>query len=159
MPHPTLGGDWVESLKLLSGQGMLWDIVVSGASLRDWEAALAALREAAKTDRDIDLAEDISEPVDVAFHRSGMDRRLVVKLGGAEAHAHFFSEDEIEFDVDPRTLTQQDGPALLSFMKLLATSTNRRCLLTPENFHHRPLLVYEPVPDTFSLHDAAHADE
>ena len=157
MPRNALRDDWLDTLKLLTGQQMLWDVVVEGTSLREWDDALSAIREAAGREHDISLVEDIDVPLDLVFRDQATNRRIVVKLLDAEAHCHFSSPDEIEFDVDPRTLTRQEGPALLALMKILASSTGRHCLLTPENFHHRPLLHVDPASGTIVLHDEERA--
>lgn len=44
MPDCGIREDWVDVLKEMTRQEMLWDVVVSGASLRDWEIALGELR-------------------------------------------------------------------------------------------------------------------
>jgi len=124
---------WIDSLKLQTGPGMLWDIVVEGASIRQWERALEAIRAVTHDDSEIRLIEDTDAPLDLVFGDEAIDRRLVIRLGEGEAHCHFFSPDEIEFDVDPRSMTSKSEHALLTLMRTLGMSTNRLCRLTPEN--------------------------
>ena len=137
---------------------MLRDVVVSDAQGSDWDLALATLRGASESDDAIQIIEDIEGSAvdafadDGVFLGDGVPRRVLVKLAGeADAHAHFFAVDEIEFDVDPRELSPRSGPALLRFMEILATSTSRPCLLTPENVHHRPMLAFDPTSGAFSM--------
>ena len=55
-------------------------------------------------------------------------------VGDAQVNCHFFVEDEIEFDLDPREVT---GPnqveAIVGFMTLLGDVTGKAVTLTMEN--------------------------
>ena len=126
--------------------------------MSDWDRALSAVRRASESDSAIQVVEDIEGSAanafgdDGAFRGDGVQRRVLVELAGeAHAHAHFFAAHEIEFDVDPRELSPRSGPALLRFMQILATSTSRPCLLTPENVHHRPMLAFDPTSGMYSM--------
>ena len=155
-PH-GLDETWLETLREREDR-MLWDVVVTHVHASDWDRALSALRRASESDTAIEIVEDIDGSAADAFGvdgtglDDGVQRRVLVKLAGeAEAHAHFFAVDEIEFDVDPRELSARSGAALLRLMKILAISTSRPCLLTPENVHHRPMVAFDPTSGMFSM--------
>jgi len=62
------------------------------------------------------------------------DQLLSVDLHGPIANTHFFTETEIEFDLDPgEVASQRELDAVLQFMHLLANATGRETILTPEN--------------------------
>ena len=61
---------------------------------------------------------------------------------------HFLSDDEIEFDVDPRELQGQDRlDVLCSFLRIIGSKLNKPVVVTPENTPDRPLLTYTPSDD------------
>ncbi len=60
-------------------------------------------------------------------------------------NCHFFGDNEIEFDLDPREVT---GPAQIDavsgFMKLLAQTTGKMAILTYENAKEEIILSVTP---------------
>jgi hypothetical protein len=63
---------------------------------------------------------------------------------------HFFSEGEIECDIDPREVTSQaDLDAVLSLMRQLGDATKKQVILTYENCSNSPLLSYLPTTQEF----------
>jgi hypothetical protein len=74
-----------------------------------------------------------------------MDRRLSVDFAGVIANCHFFTQEEIEFDIDPREVKgQSELDALFGFMHLLADSVGKQCVLTPEDFRETVILRVVP---------------
>src|SRR5581483_11032728 len=59
---------------------------------------------------------------------------LRLNVGGLWVNCHFFQDDEIEFDLDPREVTdEQRYEALMGFMVDLGRATGRRVVMTPES--------------------------
>ena len=59
---------------------------------------------------------------------------LMIIVGGARVNCHFFTVEEIEFDIDPREIIGPDEAlAIADFMKLLGETTAKDVILTPEN--------------------------
>ena len=124
------------------------DIYVLGTSIEHWQLALDALRSSSFRTRYFrDRVESPLPPTAAeAFPEPGFaDRLLSVDLRGPIANAHFFTETEIEFDLDPREVcSQRELDAVLEFMQLLASATGREAILAPENQQHIPIFRVRP---------------
>jgi hypothetical protein len=113
------------------------DIVVFGTDLTDWQRMLDGIRSAGyefvyyRADEPTELPAKACD----AFPLSGeCDRRLSVWFAGVLANCHFFTEEEIEFDIDPREVKgQRELDALFGFMRCMAKSVNKDVVLTAEN--------------------------
>jgi len=120
------------------------DIYVLETSIADWQSALAALRDSAFDLRYSVAGETAPLPPEAsaAFPMKGMgDRLLQVKAGGVTLNCHFFLDEQIEFDLDPRQVAgQTDLDAILTFMNVLADACRKPAVLTPENLEDRPIL-------------------
>lgn len=124
------------------------DIYVLDATLADWQAALELLRawdprprfytggEAARLP---DLAKALF-PTDPDAFRSTLE----FDVEGLQLNCHFFSDDEIEFDLDPREVNASRFEALCGFMRLLATAVGKPVLLTHEN--ERSSVILRSLP-------------
>ena len=74
---------------------------------------------------------------------------LQVTVGNMHLNCHFFCQDEIEFDLDPRELqSEEDLDALAGFMSILANETGKPAILTHENTQEVVILT---VPPWFQL--------
>ena len=128
---------WPEAQAEFYRDGSLRDLYVLHTTMDDWQRTLDALR--ASDLRCQYLRAKRPEPVPRsavdAFPEAGYaDRLLRVDLGGLFANTHFFTDAEIEFDLDPREIHGQDHlDSVLAFMRLLASATEKEAILTPEN--------------------------
>jgi len=124
------------------------DIYVLGTSIEHWQRALDALRSSPFQMRYVRAAIECPLPSGAAeaFPEPGWaDRLLSVDLHGPIANAHFFTETEIEFDLDPREVgSQRELDSILQFMHLLASATGREAILTPENQEHIVIFRVRP---------------
>src|SRR2546430_276629 len=95
------------------------DICVFRTDIADWQRMLNAIRSAGYTIAYFRDDEPTELPVDVsqAFPIPGeYDRRLSVSFGEVLANCHFFTVEEIEFDIDTREVKgQQQLDALVRF--------------------------------------------
>ncbi|MBI3409427.1 MAG: hypothetical protein HY040_13885 [Planctomycetes bacterium] len=113
------------------------DICVFRTDISDWQRMLDAIRGADYTvvyfrnDEATQLPGDASR----AFPPAGeCDRRLSVWFADVLANCHFFTVEEIEFDIDPREVKgQQQLDALFGFMRCLAQAVGKETVLTAEN--------------------------
>jgi hypothetical protein len=114
------------------------DIYVLNTDMAGWQRMLDGLRAAqyeVSYFRENKLAE-LPHRAQDAFPLEGWcDRLLSVRFCGVLANCHFFTPDQIEFDIDPREVASQaqlDG--VLGFMHSLAESVGQDAILCPENW-------------------------
>jgi len=113
------------------------DIYVLNTDMLAWQRMLDGLRTARydlsyfRESKAAELPSCAEEP----FPLEGeCNRRLSARFCGVLANCHFFTKDEIEFDIDPREVfgqSQLDG--LFGFMRCLAESVGKDAILCPEN--------------------------
>ena len=91
-------------------------------------------------------------PTDVSliFEDADHSHLLRFNLGGPTINTHFFVEDEIEFDFDPREITSQsDLDLVLNFCASIAQNIERDIRITPENVSDVIYLLYSVEQETW----------
>jgi hypothetical protein len=67
-----------------------------------------------------------------------------INLNGIDINCHFFTDQEIENDVDPIQIkTIEDHNRLLDYLQTVSTALNKRIILTPENSRNYVLIECE----------------
>jgi hypothetical protein len=133
MRKPT----WEAVRDVFAVDGGLRDIYVFDTGMDDWQRMLEQLdaagyqlrsfRDGQPTELPTNAAEEFSD-------RNECSRMLSVFFDGVQANSHFFSPEEIEFDLDPREIRAQEQlDAIIRFMHFLANTTEKESVLTPEN--------------------------
>ena len=143
---------WEKCKEDFRSDGSLRDIYITPASLSDWRALYPLLRDSAEAEYSVDgVVQSPPDSVEEAFAvRQSANPMLRVKVGRATIVFHFFSEEEVECDVDPRQIASQaDLDALLCFIRQLGDATNKRVVVTPENVSNEPFISYEPDSKAF----------
>ncbi len=135
---PALDGiDWDIVAQEFAFDGSWRDIYVFDTDLQAWQHVLDRLRQAPYEllYQSAGASTDMPTAATDAFPAEGEDTRMLsVYFAGVQANCHFFTRDEIEFDIDPREVQGQSQlDALLAFMHLLCDATGRDAVLTPEN--------------------------
>ena len=118
--------------------GSLRDIYVFDVRLEDWTAVARFIVGQGYRIEFSGAWTQPTFPSDMArLFLSGPESELTllsIDVSGVQICCHFFSQDEIEFDLDPDDV--QDGSrlaALFEFMKGLADALGKDVVLTPEN--------------------------
>lgn len=113
------------------------DIYVSGTTIADWQRMLTAIRSAGyrltyfRADQPTEMPTNAGDAFPLPDE---CDRRLSVWFADVHANCHFFTVEEIEFDIDPRAVKgQEELNALFGFMRCLAQATDKEVVLTAEN--------------------------
>jgi hypothetical protein len=124
------------------------DIYVFGATIADWQRMLEVIRSAGyrltyfRADQPTELP---TKAADAFPLPDECDRRLSVWFADVLANCHFFTVDEIEFDIDPREVKgQQELNALFGFMRCLAQATDKDVVLTAENMPELTIFRVSP---------------
>jgi hypothetical protein len=129
--------------------GSLRDIYVSGMSPSTWADFLAGLREWGYALRYTEDGTDAPLPdtVEAVFRRrQEISPLMAIHFAGIQINCHFFIDDELELDLDPREFHGQEQlDALVLFMERIAQRVKGPIRLTPENDHEAfPYLVFDP---------------
>ena len=138
--------------------GSLRDIYISPATLADWRAIYPLLRAFPAVEFSVDGVVQPPPPtVDQVFAvRSSASPVFRFRVGRALVVFHFFSEEEIEWDVVTHEISSQtDLDALLGFVRQLGDATHKRVVITPENGRERPFISYDPECRDFEHHEVA----
>jgi len=139
---------WDDLKAEFAWEGSWRDICVTDTSIADWRAALeminaAGLRlkftiDGAECTPPHNLLEIFGQPRECTF-------LLAAFVGGVQLNCHFFAESEIEFDLDPREVVgQAELDGVITFMRKLATATQKSALMTPENTHEAAFIRVAP---------------
>ena len=153
---------WAQVERGFDYDGGLRDIYVRAATLADWKAVCGVLKKRLNFEFSID-GDPASFPEDVALvfaMRSTNTPMACVKLGTVRAVFHFFSEEEIECDIDPREVKSQvELDAVLEFLQEIGDAVGKPVLLTPENFQEYEILRYDPSSKTFKYTEAKESNQ
>ena len=135
--------------------GSLRDIYITPATLKDWRVLYPLLRDYDGVEFSIDsVIQPPPASIEQAFAvRPSSHPMLRIKVGSTLVVFHFFSDEEVECDVDPREISSQpDLDALLGFVSQLGDLTGKRVVITPENMRNEPFISYAPDTRKFQYH-------
>ncbi|MFK8250335.1 hypothetical protein [Ancylobacter terrae] len=139
---------WHEVAEEFEFNGSWRDIYVRDAGPAGWQVVLDAIRARNPPPRFLVDGEPADMPArieDVFALAQTASALLSVQVGAALANCHFFWNDDIEFDIDPREITGKgDFEALARFMLWLGELTGRPVVLTPENSREDVILICPP---------------
>lgn len=127
------------------------DLYVLGTCAADWNSMLAWVATAHSDgvrftvdDQVRSLPATIQEILPLREVASPL---LCVDLSGLDLRCHFFGDGDIEFDLDPRELSEARFQLLLEFMLSLGRRLSREVRLAPENSPEITILWYDPERD------------
>ncbi len=134
----------------LKPEGSLRDIYVENTELSDWKTFLEGIQNrkesfgyaiagTEKWQSDIPSVEEL-------FRKYKKETPGIVRfqIANATAMCHFFVEEEIEINIDPRELESDDDlEALLAFLRWLGELLNRDVLLCHENWKEEGICTYD----------------
>lgn len=76
---------------------------------------------------------------------------LAIDINGVTLNCHFFTETEIEIDLDPREITGEDkAVGIFNFIEMLGKTLSLPVRMTPENMDKTPVFEYTPGNDNWS---------
>jgi len=133
--------------KFLEIDGSLRDIYVNSTDITDWEKMYDSLLKSEYSITYTCDGEIQNNPKDVKliFDRTDCSQILRVKEENIIFNTHFFINEQIEFDLDPRDFVAMDQSRILvNFMQFIATTLNKEVIMTPENCEEFVLLKVLP---------------
>ena len=131
---------------VLEDLGLLLDIVVPDTRIGDWQKFIDYIRTSSLPYEYFngERKSALPDKVDAVLAKvPEMTHLLSIRISGLDANCHFFDEEEIELDVDPR---QMGGPGLhtvVGFMAQLGKLLGKDVQLSGEGTHNRPLITYQ----------------
>ena len=70
---------------------------------------------------------------------------LHLTVGSAILNCHFFTDEEIEFDLDPREIqSERQAEQIFAFMRQIGELLDKEVILTPENLLEMPIFKFLP---------------
>lgn len=148
---------WEQANQEFVFDGSLRDLYVLHTDLSDWERMLDFVGDGSFPFPFILEDEVVKRLPKAAVLFADPENRvgstlLSVRVGNMWLNCHFFTTDEIEFDLDPReVLGAADFEALLGFMQSLGQTLNQPVILTTEGFcenSEKPIFSYSPDTGT-----------
>lgn len=143
--------NWNEYKKEFEWDGSWRDLYILHTDNTHWQSLIDLLQTTAyKTIFKVDN-EIVTLPKNVAeiFQKSSeMSVLMSVELNGIILNCHFFTDEEIEFDIDPREIDSEEKlHQLFKFMRRLGQMFQKEVILTPENAQELIIFRYEPETD------------
>ncbi|RYD85086.1 MAG: hypothetical protein EOP84_03580 [Verrucomicrobiaceae bacterium] len=147
---------WEQCAEDFRWDGSLRDIYITPATLADWQTTYPFLRDYPEGEYSIDGA--IQCPpmtVDEVFALRGTASPMLrFQVGRTLVVFHFFCEEEIECDIDPREDSSEDDlNTLLEFVRDMGNTTGKVVVITAENYREQPIISYNPETCGFRYHE------
>ncbi|MFF5013456.1 hypothetical protein [Streptomyces sp. NPDC001165] len=144
--------DWFDPKEM----GTLPDLRVPGASVADWQAVLDLVRDSGLRycyeEGDTVLPLPRAAPVLARLAGTECPNLSVWLAPGIVAIFRFYSDDEIDFDVDLRELQGQERlDVLCGFLRSIGRRLDKPVLMDPEGAYGHPMLGYDPKTDRVLL--------
>ena len=153
---------WGDCRNQFKPEGSLRDIYVFDTSLADCHAFLSEVRnwgyyltfEVEGEPRAV--PEDYAEIVSLRDHYPVL---LKIHASDVRIHCHFFTDDEMEFDLDPAQVRSEESfAALLRFLERLGDSLRKEVFVTHENSPYAKILSYCPAKRDFRSYPVSSMD-
>lgn len=127
------------------------DICALDTDSRDWDQLLRAIKSSDYSPTYSVEGEPAVLPKSFDEAATGGAHLVLTLTDGFTIDCHFFTDDEIEFSLDPREVRgPQEFEALLSFIAHVGRTVGKKVRLTPENGSHLPLVEFDPAHDSWS---------
>ncbi|WP_088894212.1 hypothetical protein [Leptolyngbya ohadii] len=137
---------WEQVRHDLVWDGSLRDIYIQRTTLDNWNQFLRLVRATANYQYYVDSEPEILPAIAAdIFLTEKYPKLLSIWIAEVQLNCHFFSQKEIELDLDPRQITNEETfNQIKQFMEQLAKALGRSTRLTPENLPGFPMLEYNP---------------
>jgi hypothetical protein len=143
--------NWNEYKKEFQWDGSRRDLYVLHTDITHWQSLIDFLHTDAyktvfKADNKI-----VAMPTDIAEifkKRDEISMLMSIDLDGIVINCHFFTDEEIEFDIDPREINSEEKMRqVFEFMRRLGRMFQKNVILTPENAQELIIFKYELKTD------------
>lgn len=146
--------NWEEYRSFFNWDGSWLDLYIIRTTKDDWQRLLDFLRSRDfpfqfSLDEECPLPQEAAEIFATWEHAVPL---LRIQTDGPVLNCHFFTEEEIEFDLDPREVpTEREAEKLFQFIQALGKALGKAVRMTPENLQEKVLLEYDPEMDVWLI--------
>ncbi|KAA0541803.1 hypothetical protein FZW96_21575 [Bacillus sp. BGMRC 2118] len=130
--------------------GTLRDIYVFHTDLEDWKKIINWIGNSTYSMEFYVDGQVTSEyeNLDIAYLFKETEKKSIlmsINVTGIKINCHFFSQDEIEFDIDPKQIkNENDVSTVFKFMNNLSKVLGKQTILSGENSPELPLVQVNP---------------
>ncbi len=124
------------------------DIYVLNTTISDWQILVDFLRSdiyeysCTISGKNSELPSSAKDIVNAEFEFKPL---LHLTVGSVILNCHFFTDEEIEFDLDPREIqSEREAEQIFAFMRQVGEILDKEVILTPENVSHIPIFKFLP---------------
>ncbi|ATG44065.1 hypothetical protein PhaeoP18_02313 [Phaeobacter piscinae] len=139
--------DWQDCKGAFYVDGSLRDIYIQDTTASDWDVFLDAISSKTITTFVDGEPHPLPTQASEIFERNGDTFFLLeITLGQLKMNCHFFTEEEIELDIDPSEVTSQaELDAIIEVLALLGSTLGRDVILTDENMPTSIWIVFDAI--------------
>lgn len=139
---------WAQCQKDFKFDGLWIDIYILNTDRADWNRFLRSLLNS-KYPIAFWIDGEIAKPITTiqeALNIGNYANPLMhIDVFRVHVACHFFTDKEIELDIDPREVnSQQDLDRVVDFMMFLGNCLQKKVILTPENSPHLIIIEFDP---------------
>lgn len=130
---------------LWCSDGSLRDIYIHNTNIQDWETCLGWAKSYEYSYYFDGEEKNLLDAKSIFSDRSG-SHLLKINVGSNPIciNCHFFIVSQIEMDIDPIEIKNEDTQnELFSALAILSHRLNKKIFITPENSEEDPLVVYD----------------
>ena len=131
-------------------EGLLRDIYVLNTKITDWKKWVDIVNENYSVEfyngqtKATENKINFKVVQDYMTGKTDLLNSATINLNGIDINCHFFTDQEIENNVDPIQIkTIEDHNRLLDYLQTVSTALNKRIILTPENSRDYVLIECE----------------
>jgi hypothetical protein len=133
--------------------GALRDIYVQATSEEDWQRVVDVIRSRSWPSEYTEDGDSVEMPALVGeiFRHTGRAAVLwqIHPTSAINVNCHFFTTEEIEFDLAPREIVgQAELDVVCEFVRTIGQVTDKPVVVCWENMPDAPTMVYEPATDS-----------
>lgn len=149
--------NWEQCKKDFEFDGTWRDIYILNTNFDDWNKFLKSLSNSNYETKfwiDNETAKEITTIQAALEIRNHASPYMLIDASGVQIACHFFTDEEIEFDIDPRQVNnQQDLDEVINFMIFLGNLLLKKAILTPENTLSSIIIDYNPKTEIVQYYD------
>jgi hypothetical protein len=148
---------WSQCKKSFEFDGSWRDIYVLKTNSIDWNRLLDALTNSKYEmkfwvdNERVQPIKTIQELLEIPTRSSPL---MHIDISDVNIACHFFTDENIEFDIDPREVVNQENlDGILMFITFIGNLLQKQVVLTPENLENILLITFFPETQTITHHN------